>query len=111
MFTVSAGLDPSKAEKALAVIDREIERIATKKVQKAELERTKEFLIGNFRLSHEKVLSKMLFYGATLLSFDRLVTTQEQVESIRAVTADDILAVAQHVLIPQNRSISWVVPK
>ena len=111
MFAIAAGLDPSKAEKALAVIDGEIDRIATKKVSKNELERTKEFLIGNFRLSHEKVLSKMLFYGSTMLSFNRLVTTQEQVEGIRAVTADDILAVAQDVLRPENRSISWVVPK
>ena len=111
MFAIAAGLDPAKADKALAVIDREIDRIATKKVPKSELERTKEFLIGNFRLSHEKVLSKMLFFGSTMLAFNRLVTTQEQVEGIRAVTPDDIMAVAQDVLRPENRSISWVVPK
>lgn len=111
MFAIAAGLDPAKADKALAVINREIDRIATKKVSKSELERTKEFLIGNFRLSHEKVLSKMLFYGSTMLAFNRLVTTQEQVEGIRAVTPEDILAVAQDVLRPENRSISWVVPK
>ena len=111
MFTIGAGLDPAKAEKALAVIDREIERVATRKVSRSELERTKEFLIGNFRLSHEKVLSKMLYYGTTVLTFDRLVSTQEQIDGIRAVTSDDVLAVAKDVLRPQNRSISWVVPR
>lgn len=111
MFTIAAGLDPAKAEKALAIIDRELERIATKKIPKSELERTKEFLVGNFRLSHEKILSKMIYYGSTTLAFKRLVPTQEQVASIRAVSSDDVLAVANAILRPENRSISWVVPK
>ena len=111
MFVVSAGLDPSKAELAVKTIDRELERIRTKKVPKAELERTKEFLVGNFRLSHERVVSKLFFYGSTILSFNRLVTTDEQVEGVRSVTASDVLAAAQEILRPDNRSVSWVVPK
>ena len=111
MFSVAAGLDPAKADKALVVIEKEIARIRTKKVPKAELERTKEFLIGNFRLSHENVMSKMMFYGSTLLAFGRLVTTEEQVAGIRAVTADDVLGVAASTLVPDNRTLSWVVPK
>ena len=110
MFTISAGLDPAKADKALAVIDREIKRISTVKVPKAELERTKEFLVGNFRLSHEKILSKLLYYGATVLSFGRLVTTAEQVEGIRRVTAEEVLAVARETLLERARAVSRVVP-
>ena len=111
MFTVAAGLDPSKAQLALRTIDREIERIRTKKVSVAELERTKEFLVGNFRLSHERVVSKLFFYGSTVLSFGRLVSTDEQVEGVRAVTSSDVLAVAEAIFRPDNRSVSWVVPK
>lgn len=111
MFTISAGLDPAKAEKTLALIDREIDKIRDKKVPKSELERTKEFLVGNFRLSHESVLAKMLFHGSTMLAYGRLVTTGEQVAGIRAVGQDDILAVARDILTPDNRAVSWVVPK
>ncbi|MBR2939990.1 MAG: hypothetical protein IKC14_01645, partial [Kiritimatiellae bacterium] len=57
------------------------------------------------------VISKLFFYGQTMLSFGRLVTPQEQVEGIRAVTAADVRAVAQAILEPANRSVSWVVPK
>ena len=110
MFTITAGLDQAQADKALATIDRELARIREKPVPAAELRRTKDFLIGNFRLSHEKVTSKMFFYGQTMLSFGRLVTPQEQVEGIRAVTAADVQAVANAVLRPSNRSVSWVVP-
>ena len=111
MFTITAGLDPAKAKDALATIDRELKRICEKPVSAAELKRTKDFLIGNFRLSHEKVASKLFFYGQTMLSFGRLVTPQEQVEGIRAVTAADVRAVARAILKPSNRSVSWVVPK
>ena len=111
LFTITAGLDPAKAKDALATIDRELKRICEKPVSAAELKRTKDFLIGNFRLSHEKVTSKLFFYGQTMLSFGRLVSPQEQVEGIRAVTAADVMSVARAILKPSNRSVSWVVPK
>ena len=111
MFTVTAGLDGSKAQRALATIDRELEKIREKRVSAAELRRTKDFLIGNFRLSHEKVTSKMFFYGATMLSFGRLVSPEEQIKGILAVTSDDVLSVARSIFRPANRSVSWVVPK
>ena len=98
MFTITAGLDPAKAKDALATIDRELKRIREKPVPAAELKRTKDFLIGNFRLSHEKVTSKLFFYGQTMLSFGRLVSPQEQVDGIRAVTAADVKSVANAIL-------------
>ena len=110
-FSVTAGLDAAKANPALETIDRELKRVATKRVGADELRRTKEFLTGNFRLSHERVTSKLFFYGQTILSFGRLVMPSEQVEGIRAVTAADVLAVAQEIFRPENRSVSWVLPK
>ena len=111
MFAVTAGLDRTKADRALATIDRELRRVRDAKVSPAELSRTKEFLVGNFRLSHEKVASKMFFYGQTMLSFGRLVTPDEQVAGIKAVTSDDIRSVARAVFADANRSVSWVVPQ
>ena len=110
MFTVTAGLDPSKAKRTLATIDRELARLCEKPVSAAELRRTKDFLVGNFRLSHEKVTSKMFFYGQTMLSFNRLVTPQEQVDGIRVVSAAEVMSVAKTVFRKSNRSVSWVVP-
>ncbi len=110
MFTVTAGLDVSKAKLALATVERELGKACDRKVSSAELARAKEFLVGNFRLSHEKVTSKLFFYGQTMLSFGRLLSPEEQVEGIKAVSAADVQAVARAVLRPSNRSISWVLP-
>ena len=110
MFVVTAGLDPAKREAALAVIDREVRRLCDRRVSAAELRRTKDFLCGNFRLAHEKVTSKMFFYGTTMQAYGRLVPTAEQVAAVRAVTADDVLATARAIFRADARSVSWVLP-
>lgn len=110
MWTVTAGVDPAKADCALATIDREIKRIREKRVSAAELKRTKEFLTGNFRLSHERIQAKLFFYAQTVMSYGRLVSPEEQVEGVRKVTAADVAAVAREILDPSRRSLSLVKP-
>jgi len=111
MFTITAGLDGAKLGLAMKTIDRELSKIRERRVGATELRRTKEFLVGNFRLSHEKVTAKMFFYGSTMLSFGRLVTPQEQIDGISAVSSADLQAVAQEILRPEARSVSTVVPR
>lgn len=110
MWTVTAGVDPARAESALGTVDRELSRVCERMASAAELRRTKEFLIGNFRLSHEKVTSKLFFCGQTLLSFGRIVRPEEQVDGIRAVTPSDVRAVARAIIRPEMRSVSYVTP-
>ncbi|MBO5751579.1 MAG: insulinase family protein [Kiritimatiellae bacterium] len=111
MFTVCAGVDPSKAEIAVETVDRELKRICERRVGAAELRRTKEFITGNYRLSLEKVTTRLFAYGQSMIAFGRIVDPHEQVIGIRAVTADDILDVANSILRPSMRSLSRVVPK
>ncbi len=110
MFTITAGVDMSKEKTALAVISKEIDKIKTKKVSVYELARIKEFMLGNFRLSHERVVSKLFFYGSTVLSYGRLITTAEQIEAVKAVTPKEILEVAEAVFDSSCYSLSKVVP-
>lgn len=111
MFTITAGIDPKKESSTIKTVDKEIDKIRSKKVSSAELKRIKEFMLGNFRLSHERVVSKLFFYGSTLLSYGRLITTEEQVESVKAVTVSDVLDVAEAIFDPANRAYSRVIPK
>lgn len=111
IWSVTAGVDPAKAGRALEVIDRELMRICGRKIGAAELKRTKEFLTGNFRISHERVQAKLFFYAQTMLSYGKLVMPEEQVEGIRSVSAADVQAVAAEILDPSRRSLSTVVPR
>lgn len=111
MFTVSAGLDPANCARALKTIDRELKRISEKRIPARELKLIKDFVIGNFRLSHEKVISKLFYYGNTMLSFGRLIAPSEQIDALGKVTADEVLVVSDAILAPGNRCVSLVLPK
>ena len=111
IWSVTAGVDPSKVVKTLEVIDRELVKICDRKIGAAELKRTKEFLTGNFRISHERVQSKLFFYAQTMLSYGKIVSPEEQVEGIRAVSAEDVQSVAAEIIDPVRRSLSTVVPR
>ena len=110
-WCVTAGLDSDHAAKALAAIDAELDRICDKPPSAAELRRTKDFIIGNFRLGFEQPRTRLFYFGLGVQAYDRIVPPQENIDRIEAVTAADVLAVARDVLNPANRSVSWVVPK
>ena len=110
-WCVTAGLDSDHAAKALAAIDAELDRICDKPPSAAELRRTKDFIIGNFRLGFEQPRTRLFYFGLGVQAYDRIVPPQENIDRIEAVTAADMLAVARDVLNPANRSVSWVVPK
>ncbi len=111
MFGISAGLDASKSGAVLAAVEREIARLREKRVGAAELKRVKEFLTGNFRLSHEKIMSKLVYCGSSMLSFGRVVPVKDEVDRVRAVTADEIRALASRIFVDSRRAVSWVVPR
>ena len=110
-FAITAGVDMKNRAALVKTIDRKIARICDHRVGPEELKRTKDFIIGNFRLSHENVLAKLYFLGYSMLSYGRIISVDEQVKDLRAVTADDVQAVAREVFRPARRVMSWVLPK
>lgn len=111
MFAVTMGLAPENREKAISTVNRELEKIKQKNVSVAELRRVKEFLIGNFKLSHENVKAKMFFHATAVLLFGKIVHPSEQIDGIAAVTAADVRNAASRFFVPENRSVSSVVCK
>lgn len=110
-WAVTAGVDSSRAEEALAAIDRELDRIRAKRPSAPELRRTKDYLIGNFRLGLEQVRARMFYFGACVQSYGKIIPPEQAVEDVQAVTADEVLEVANEILDDANRSVSWVTPK
>ena len=49
--------------------------------------------------------------SAQRLAFHIIGMPREQVEGIAAVSAADVQEVANEILKPENRSISWVLPR
>jgi predicted Zn-dependent peptidase len=110
-WVVTAGLATDRVPQALEAIEREFSRIRAKRPGAAELNRTKEYLVGNFRLGLEQVRARLFFFGNCVQTYGRVLPPEKIVAGIAAVTADDVLAIANEILQEKNRSVSWVVPK
>ncbi len=107
---IAAGLDAARRDELARVVDREIARLCETRVPAAELKRTKEFMVGNMRLSYEKTSTKLFACGAAMLAFGRYDGLAEEVRKVREVTAEDVRDVAQAVFRPENRAVSLVLP-
>ena len=110
-WAVTAGLATDRVPQAVSAIERELDRIRAKRPGVAELKRTKEYLVGNFRLGLEQVRARLFYFGNCVQTYGRILAPEEVVAGISAVTADDVLEIANEILQEKNKSVSWVVPK
>ena len=110
-WAVTAGLDTTRVDEAVETIEREFARIRAKRPSAAELRRTKDYLLGNFRLSFESQRSRMFYFGGCVQTYSKIIPPVEMIAAIEAVTADDVLAVANEILQDSLKSYSWVTPK
>lgn len=110
-WVVTAGCDAAKVGETLSVIDRELERICDKAPTQKELRRVKDFMLGNYRLSMEKMQTRFFGYGGSVLTYNRIVPTDEIVRKVEAVTPVQVQEVAQAILNPSRRALSLVLPK
>lgn len=101
-FRVVLQTGNASVKEAIALVQKELERLRSEPVSEAELQMAKEFLIGNFPLRYSlprnfaKFLAQVEFYG---LGPDY---PERYSGLIDAVTADDVLRVAKKYLKPQN---------
>ena len=110
-WAVTAGLDTARVDQAVTTIEREFARIRAKAPSAAEIRRTKDYLLGNFRLGLENQRARMFFFGNCVQTYGEVRNPQEIVKGIEAVTPTDVLAVANEILDETYKSVSWVTPK
>lgn len=108
---ISAGLDRKRKNKALALVMRELKRLRERRVGGAELQRAKDYAIGQLRLSMESTSSQMMWIGDNLLSFGRHIPPEKSIAALSRVTSEDVLAVANAVLTPRRLSLAMIAPE
>ena len=95
----------------LAAIEEEIERIKKESVTEEELTKFKRGTIKGLygQMTDNGNMASLLTYADVVLGgFDKAF---EQVEAIKAVTADDVKRVAATYLVVKNRTIGEIVPE
>jgi predicted Zn-dependent peptidase len=97
-FAVYAGTAPSKATEVLAVTRAELDKALGDGLDEAELVRAKGHLAGSTILSLEDTGSRMSRLGKALTTGAPLLTLDETLAAIEAVTCEDVLDVAKAIL-------------
>ena len=109
-FSVHAGLNTKNTEKALAEILKEVKEIRDTAVTSEELSRAKEMLKGHFQLGLEDSHSVLDFHLRQEIATGRILTPEQVVEKLDAVSFSDISAVGKRIFRADNLSLSLVTP-
>jgi predicted Zn-dependent peptidase len=105
---VYVGTRPDNIGQAMDVIATELRRIVTEPVEHDELERAKENVKGRTALSLESTLTRMNRLGGSVLMGVPVLTLDEIVAALDAVTADDVMELAAELFAPDVLSAAGV---
>jgi predicted Zn-dependent peptidase len=94
---IYAGTAPSRVAELLAVIDDEVGKLVASGITEAELDVAKGYIEGSLVLGLEDSGSRMARLGRSLMARDEIVTVDQQLSRIRAVTTEDAAAVSARV--------------
>ena len=97
-FAVYLGVDPGKAQEAVAAVMAELRRVADELVPEAELTKVREYTKGRVRLGLESTNSLASWLCQQELLIGEVKTVDQIVRLYEAVTAEDLRRVAQAVL-------------
>ncbi len=93
--------------RANEIINRELEKIKSKKVSAKELKKAKEYIKGSMLMSLENTTNRMVRVAQTMIYFGRVKTVEESIAEIEAVDESDILQLANILL--ETKSLQKVV--
>ena len=109
-FVISAGLDRAKIERAMSLISREVRRVAATGVPAGELDRARDYAIGQIRMGLEGSTNQMTWIGEHFISYGRLIRPEQAIAAIEAVTPADVRDLAGRFLSPQRLSVAIIMP-
>jgi predicted Zn-dependent peptidase len=105
---VYVGTRPDNVSEALTVIGEELRRVVEEPVSAEELERAKENVKGRMVLSFESTLTHMNRLGGAVLTDVPLLSIDEMLAAIDAVSVEDVGALADELLAPGRLSAAGV---
>lgn len=108
VFAVSAGLDSKRIKEGIVAILEELKKIKTELISKEELDKVKQYLIGNLYLGLESSNSLAGFYGYQEVLRKDLKKPEDIVKEIKAVTAEEIKFVAEKIFKNEGLNLSIV---
>ena len=107
LISIYMGVDPDSLEKAIGLVYKEIDKLCQQKLGTLQLQHAKQQLIGQVALSYESGMNELLGITRSLLMGDPIEYMDDIIRKVDAVTASDILEVANQVF--DKRQLSQIV--
>ncbi len=108
LFCINTALGRETESEAIDLIMEEIDSICQSGVEDLELFRAREQLKANIMMGMENTNARMNNLAQNMLRYNRIITPDETMQRIDAVTKEDILACARNVLDSKKMSFSGV---
>ncbi len=105
---VRAALEPKNVQKAIALIQKEIEKMTTKLVSAKELADAKTHIRGSMTLALEDSSEQADWYARQALFQKNIQTPEDRLVVIDAVTAKDVQMVAKKIFKQQEMRIACI---
>ena len=102
------GTRPDNVATALKVVGAELDRLLADGITADELQRSKENVKGRVVLSLESTTSRMNRLGSSVLADMPVLTVDEVVERIDAVTLEDVAGLARELYAPDRLSAAGI---
>ncbi len=109
-FGVHAGFDPDQAERVVAAILEQLERVVQEPITAPELERARAYTRGRLELRMEETGAVAGWLGAGESLLPRILTVEEVIAHLDAITADDLLRVARRLARPDQARLAMLAP-
>ncbi len=107
---ISAGVDNKRIEEVIYAVLAECRKLKNEKASVEELNKVKECLIGNMKLSLESTDDIANFHGGQELLKREIKGAQEKAKEIRKVTANQIQALAKNIFKSAKLNLALIGP-
>lgn len=108
-YTIYAGTRPSNAEQVITLIKQEVDKIREDGITAEELSRSKDSIKGQLVLGLENTRARMSRLGKSEVTNGQILSLDELVERVDAVTGDDVRELAQR-LFSGPRVLAMIAP-
>lgn len=109
-FTAQAGVDAKNVEKTVGIILSEYKKIAEKGLAAAELQKVKDYIKGRMIMSLESSSAMASFFADQEILEGKILTPEEKMAKIDAVTMDDIQRVARDIFKNEKLNMAVIGP-
>jgi len=111
LFAIYFATEPRHFERSIASVMKELKLLKTQPLGKVQLHTAKEQLFGQLAMAEENNLNFMLMMGKSMLDNNEIESLESIFESIRKITANDLLEIAQEMFADDQLSVFRYLPE